>query len=863
MKKTILIAFVLFFSVTSSLLAEREVMVRNAKTGVTTSMAPKVAEVQFQGDGWLILDDFEDGNLKNYLKGESGAWNLNPVDEDNANADIEVVETVGPDGKTTQALKVTYDVDSEVKAQNGFWSKLRDFDASEYDHLEFDVKCDEAADCSSLFRLELKKFKDDERVELIRGTAVIEGVGNEWKHVVLKLNRFTGLMDFGDPEVWANPSLGRRGLQEFVVVFKDRQVDKKSGAMLLDNIKFTQKNDPGPTAVDGPPRDALKTPPTHFKLIPGQILFSGKDGYTASTDIKNGVSVIRHRAGETEREVVYESETVSEPLQTVSIEVDGSENLVADFVTVKTGSPIAATAQIVLSDGSLKLASAVQPGDLVLGVDPDTLETKINTVLTSQDLEAVTEYSVVGVRLEGFEFQKYLVTRLRGFPTQTIMKKEFPEDGDEFLNVIAQDTWKFFDNIVDRENHLPLDTVQFAKEAPIYEKDSWVGDYTNITNIGMYLFAITGAYELGYIKYEDAVERVQGVVQTLNELPRHESGFYFNYYDTTTKEQTSYFISSVDSGWLAAGLIMVRNAFPETYEGVSAILNTQDFSFFYDEIDQQLSHGYYQHMEMRSDYNYGAFYTEPRATSFIGIGKGDIPVDLWFQSLRTFPDEYFWQSQEPINRVEKETLGVKYFGGFYKWKDHIYVPSWGGSLFEALMPTLVLDEQGLSPESLGLNGKVHAQMHADYAKEELGYPVWGMSPSSVPEGGYSEYGVKPLGSKGYKAGVVTPHVTGLAVPFIRDEAISNFRKLIELYDIYGPYGFYDSVTVETGLVAYKYLALDQGMLFAGLANYLTGGKLIEHFMKDEISQAAVPLLTEEKLFDPPFTKDTRVMRRKV
>ena len=129
-----------------------------------------------------------------------------------------------------------------------------------------------------------------------------------------------------------------------------------------------------------------------------------------------------------------------------------------------------------------------------------------------------------------------------------------------------------------------------------------------------------------------------------------------------------------------------------------------------------------------------------------------------------------------------------------------------------------------------------------------------MSPSSVPEGGYSEYGVAPLGSKGYKPGVVTPHVTGLAMNFIPKEATANFRKLIELYDIYGEYGFYDAVTVSTGLVAYKYLSLDQGMLFGGLVNYLTDGSLIKYFMQDPIAQKAKPVLTEEKLFEPPYVE---------
>ena len=47
-----------------------------------------------------------------------------------------------------------------------------------------------------------------------------------------------------------------------------------------------------------------------------------------------------------------------------------------------------------------------------------------------------------------------------------------------------------------------------------------------------------------------------------------------------------------------------------------------------------------------------------------------------------------------------------------------YVPSWGGSLFEALMPVLVLDEQRYAPHNLGLNDAVHAAVHQRYALAE-------------------------------------------------------------------------------------------------------------------------------------------------
>jgi hypothetical protein len=192
-------------------------------------------------------------------------------------------------------------------------------------------------------------------------------------------------------------------------------------------------------------------------------------------------------------------------------------------------------------------------------------------------------------------------------------------------------------------------------------------------------------------------------------------------------------------------------------------------------------------------------------------------------------------------------------GGHYEWQGIQYIPSWGGSLFEALMPTIVMDEKKYAPNSLGKNDEIHATIHRRYALEELKYPVWGMSPCSVPgkidKDDYSEYGVKPLGIEGYKPGVVTPHVSILAINFTPKESIQNMRELIKRYDIYGEYGFYDAVDPVSGQVAYKYLILDQGMIFVSLVNYLTDGSIQKRFMSDPICQKAVPMLGAENFFD--------------
>ncbi len=457
-------------------------------------------------------------------------------------------------------------------------------------------------------------------------------------------------------------------------------------------------------------------------------------------------------------------------------------------------------------------------------------------------------------KLEGAEFAQFLAARLQGFPETIDIRKTFPADDHEFLMQVAKDTWRFFDEIVDAEHGLPLDTIQLGIDQPI-DDTTIIGDYTNVTNIGIYLMCLVSAVDFDFISHEDARSRLQLTLNTLEKMEAHESGFLYNYYDTTTMERTSYFVSLVDSGWLTSGLYVVRSAFPELTPQIERLLAERNFEFFYDSMDRQMWHGYYDNMKVYADYHYGPLYSEPRAISYMAIARGEVPMEHWFEGMtRTFPESFSWQEQKPHNRVERTTLGHTYFGGHYTWKDLNYVPSWGGSAFEALLPTMVLDEQGLSPKGLGLNDLNHAIGQQRYAMEELGYPVWGMSPSSVPEGGYSEYGATSFGTKGYHVGVVTPHASALALDFIPKEATDNLRKLAELYDIYGPYGFYDAVTVETGLVAKKYLALDQGMILVALNNYFNDGSIRKHFHAHPDMKSVEMMLSEEDFGLLPATE---------
>ncbi|MGX2041126.1 glucoamylase family protein [Methylocaldum sp. MU1018] len=439
--------------------------------------------------------------------------------------------------------------------------------------------------------------------------------------------------------------------------------------------------------------------------------------------------------------------------------------------------------------------------------------------------------------------------RLAGWPAAALIDgKTLPADEREFLYRIASDTWRGLDALTDKLHGLPLDRVHFGNGS-VNLSDSKIGDYTSVTNIGFHFLAVTAAHELGFITREQALERLSATLATLEALETYR-GFYFNYYNTTTLERTSHFISFVDSSWLTAGLMVARQAFPELADRCTRLIDREDYRFFYDPGHKLMSHGYYVNMALRSTFHYGVFYAESRIGSLIAIGKGDVPEEHWFRMARTLSAEFEWQSLPPLARNEKSANGFRWIGGYYQWRDYRYVPSWGGSLFEALMPSLVLDEAQYAPASLGYNGKVHADIHRVYALESLGYPVWGMSPSSTPGADrYSEYGVKVLGTAGYADGAVTPHAAALALLAEPSGAAANLRKLAELYPVYGDFGFYDAVNPVTGEVAYNYLCLNQAMILVALANHLADHAVQKRFAADPIVQRALPLIGFEKFVD--------------
>jgi len=445
--------------------------------------------------------------------------------------------------------------------------------------------------------------------------------------------------------------------------------------------------------------------------------------------------------------------------------------------------------------------------------------------------------------------KEHLRARLAGWPSQLRVDRDaLPAGEREFLLRVAADTWRGIAALSDRENGLPIDHLRLG-EGSLQPADAKIGDYVSPSSIGLYLVAVAAALELELVPRAEAVDRVARVLATLGRLETHR-GVFYNFYDTTSLERTTGFVSFIDSAWLTAGLMVARSSFPELADAATRMIDQRDYGFFYDPALGQMSHGYDVDAKARSPYHYTTLYTEARLGSLIAIGKGDVPEAHWFQMARTFPAACTWQSLPPQGRRPKRVRGHPVTGGFYEWEGLRYVPSWGGSMFEALMPTLVVDEKSLAPQSLGRNAEVHVAVQRRYALERLRWPVWGMSPCAMPAAeGYGEYGVPLLGARGYGDGAVTPHAVGLALPVEPAEATANLRRLVAHYEIYGDFGFYDSVHPGTGRVAQAYLVLDQAMLFVALANHLDAGVIQRRFASDPIASRALSILADEDFLD--------------
>lgn len=453
------------------------------------------------------------------------------------------------------------------------------------------------------------------------------------------------------------------------------------------------------------------------------------------------------------------------------------------------------------------------------------------------------------------------------------------------LREYAKGTWASFEAMTDERSGLPADVL---------EDDGDTSVQTSTTNIGAYLWSAVAAEELGFLRKHELVARLSTTLSTLERMERHApSGQFYNWYDhhtgaklTTwppTGEPRTPILSSVDNGWLATGLKIVENTVPQLSRRAGKLYDSMNFGFYYrPDVNRILFH--YEPDTGAAPCCYDTVVSESRIADYIGIAQGQIPGKAYYGRNRSWPDtcDAAWTETKPVGAY-REYLGVRVFEGALPYAGMQVVPSWSGSMFEALMPDLFVPEDRWAPKSWGENHPLTVRSQIHHGLREAGYGYWGFSPSNIPEGGYGVFGVDGIGTdpggapsgdnqaridrgwegcpnrpalpdppqSAYTHGTVTPHAAFLGLRYAPREALDNLRRLRRDFPaLYGKWGFKDSVNVgpgeRRGTVSPAYLSLDQGMIMAALSNALSHDLLRRAFADRELERALRPVIGIEK-----------------
>ena len=265
-----------------------------------------------------------------------------------------------------------------------------------------------------------------------------------------------------------------------------------------------------------------------------------------------------------------------------------------------------------------------------------------------------------------------------------------------------------------------------------------------------------------------------------------------------------------------------------------------DFGFLYDARRSLLSVGLHVPSGRLDDSCYDLLASEARLASYVAIAKGDVRTRHWFLLGRA----------------------VTAVGG------GAALQSWSGSMFEYLMPPLVMHApmHGLLDRTAQL--VVRRQM--GYA-EELGVP-WGISEAAFNARDlnltyqYSPFGVPGLGIvRGLADNVViAPYATGLAAMVDPVAATINYLRLGE-FGARGRYGYYEAldftpsrVPKDVGFALVRcYMAHHQGMSIVSVYNAVTRGRMRERFHSVPMIRATELLLQERAPRDVPVTLPRR------
>lgn len=273
-----------------------------------------------------------------------------------------------------------------------------------------------------------------------------------------------------------------------------------------------------------------------------------------------------------------------------------------------------------------------------------------------------------------------------------------------------------------------------------------------------------------------------------------------------------------------------------------------DFVCLYDKSRKLLSIGYWVADRRLDNGFYDLLASEARLASYVAIASGQLPFDHWFA----------------LGRRLTTVRGTQ------------TLLSWSGSMFEYLMPLLVMP--GFDSTLLDQTCRAAVTRQIDYGRRR-GVP-WGVSESCYnltdADGNYQyhAFGVPGLGlQRGLSDDVVvSPYASALALLVDPQRACGNLRRMAR-EDCVGRYGFYEAIDFTPARlpegqpreIIQAFMAHHQGMSLLALGHAVLGPRMQRRFLGNPDLRAA-SLLLQERIPKAiavmhPYAREAQVSRR--
>ncbi|BES69346.1 hypothetical protein RE428_03640 [Marinobacter nanhaiticus D15-8W] len=253
-----------------------------------------------------------------------------------------------------------------------------------------------------------------------------------------------------------------------------------------------------------------------------------------------------------------------------------------------------------------------------------------------------------------------------------------------------------------------------------------------------------------------------------------------------------------------------------------------DLGFLYDREKQVFRIGYNVDLGRLDDNAYDLLASEARLASFLAIAKGDVSSRHWVHLGR------------PLTRDEGQPLLL----------------SWSGTMFEYLMPQLLMREPATTLLGISARGAIDHQIRYAESREV----PWGISESGyylldgAQNYAYHAFGVPDLSlrsKKGAEDWVIAPYATFLALLWRPQAAFDNLRYL-ERLGMLGRYGFFEALDyterrMELGRshsIVRSYMAHHHGMSLVSLGISLCQQNTVSRFSRDPRVEACELFLQE-------------------